>query len=142
MTTTTGRSLVGPVATIVMLLVVSMTGGVSADEPEDRQTPSGFSDVPAGHVFEQEVVWLASTGIPQRRGDGSFGVADSVTRGAMAVFLYRYDQHLTHAADPQPESTPEPSPETAPGPESQPPATDAQQGQLVPYYETVFGDSQ
>ena len=59
--------------------------------PEGPFDVDGFDDVPAGHVFEQEVAWLASTGITQGRGDGTFGLNDPVTRGAMAAFLYRYD---------------------------------------------------
>ena len=51
----------------------------------------GFDDVPVGHVFFDEVAWLASSGITAGRGDGSFGVADPVTRGAMAAFLYRFE---------------------------------------------------
>jgi len=65
------------------------------DEPEQTDDPGQetprFDDVPDGHVFEEEIAWLASTGITQGRGDGTFGLNDPVTRGAMAAFLYRYD---------------------------------------------------
>ena len=65
------------------------------DEPEQTDDPGQetprFDDVPDGHVFEEEIAWLASTGITQGRGDGTFGLNDLVTRGAMAAFLYRYD---------------------------------------------------
>ena len=66
--------------------LVQVTGLASADEE-----PSGFDDVPDDHVFADEVAWLASTGITQGRGDGTYGINDPVTRGAMAAFLYRYD---------------------------------------------------
>ena len=54
--------------------------------------PSGFTDVPSGHVFEDDITWLAATGITQGRGDGTFGLNDPVTRGAMAAFLYRFSE--------------------------------------------------
>ena len=62
-------------------------------EPDVPPDAPSFSDVPAGHVFEAEVAWLASSGITQGRGDGTFGLNDAVTRGAMAAFLYRYDAY-------------------------------------------------
>ena len=124
--TTTGRFFVGPVATIVMLLIVSTTGGVAADGPEGSQTPSGFLDVPDGYVFETESTWLASTGITQGPAGDSFGLNDAVTCGAMAAFLYRYDQYLT-----------EPTPEPGPEPEPQLPATNAQHWLRVSDDETV-----
>src|SRR6056297_315616 len=60
-----------------------------AGSPPGPFTPAGFTDVPAGSTFESEIHWLAGTGITQGRGDGTYGLGDPVTRGAMAAFLYR-----------------------------------------------------
>ena len=74
------------VVSAVALLAALLPGQVRADE-----NGAGFTDVPDGHVFETEIAWLSSTGITQGRDDGTFGLSDPVTRGAMAAFLYRYD---------------------------------------------------
>ena len=76
------------VMSVVVLGVSALPGQVRA---ENAPVVVSFSDVPGGHVFEEPVAWLASSGITQGRDDGSFGLDDPVTRGAMAAFLYRYD---------------------------------------------------
>lgn len=55
-------------------------------------TPT-FTDVPAGHPFFAEVEWLAEAGITTgwaAGGGREFRPATSVTREAMAAFLYRF----------------------------------------------------
>lgn len=47
----------------------------------------GFRDVPAGHLFQLQVWWMAQTGITSGYGDGTFRPAAAVTRQAMAKFL-------------------------------------------------------
>ena len=61
----------------------------SAGEPAGPFDAPAFSDVPDDSTFATEIAWLAESGITQGRGDGTFGVGDPVTRGAMAAFLYR-----------------------------------------------------
>jgi uncharacterized membrane protein (DUF441 family) len=51
---------------------------------------SPFSDVPTSHRFYREIAWLAQSGITTGNADGSFAPKASVTREAMAAFLYRY----------------------------------------------------
>jgi hypothetical protein len=51
-------------------------------------TPT-FSDVPPSHPFFKEIEWLASTGITGGFADGTFRPTNTVTRQAMAAFLYR-----------------------------------------------------
>ena len=84
-------------------------------EPDGPFDALEFDDVPEGSTFETEVAWLASTGITVGRGDGSFGVGDPVTRGAMAAFLFRYDTYQNvgppGAPDPEPEPAPDPDPD-------------------------------
>jgi hypothetical protein len=53
-------------------------------------TRSPFSDVPTSHRFYREIAWLAQSGITTGNADGSFAPKASVTREAMAAFLYRY----------------------------------------------------
>ena len=60
-----------------------------AGSPPGPFEPAAFSDVPLGSAFATEIDWLAGTGITQGRGDGTYGAGDTVTRGAMAAFLYR-----------------------------------------------------
>jgi hypothetical protein len=49
-----------------------------------------FSDVPDGKWYSAGVEWAASVGIVLGYGDGTFGVADDVTREQLAVILHRY----------------------------------------------------
>lgn len=50
-----------------------------------------FSDVPKAHAFCGEIAWAARSGITNGFGDGSFRPTISVSRQAMATFLYRLD---------------------------------------------------
>ena len=52
---------------------------------------SPFSDVPVDATFYKETAWLADRGIATGYGDGTFRPTDSVSRQAMAAFLYRLD---------------------------------------------------
>lgn len=49
-----------------------------------------FKDVPKSHGFHKEIEWLASTGLTTGYSDGTYGPDRSITRGAMAVFFYRF----------------------------------------------------
>jgi hypothetical protein len=51
--------------------------------------PSGFFDVPAGHPFESDIVWLADQGITTGCAADRYCPDTPVTRGEMAVFLSR-----------------------------------------------------
>ncbi len=48
-----------------------------------------FSDVPADSSIYAATAWLKSQGISNGCGDGKFCPDDNVTRGQMALFLYR-----------------------------------------------------
>jgi hypothetical protein len=68
--------------------------GRAADVGADEWTAptSGFFDVPSGHLFEDDITWLAGEGItvgcnPPR--NDLFCPDDSVTRAQMATFLVR-----------------------------------------------------
>jgi hypothetical protein len=62
---------------------------LGADEFGGSLPPSGFWDVPAGHSFESEIVWLADNGITNGCGNQRFCPELAVTRGQMASFLVR-----------------------------------------------------
>jgi surface-anchored protein len=49
-----------------------------------------FSDVPADHPFAADIDWLADEGISTGYEDGTFRPAASISREAMAAFLYRF----------------------------------------------------
>ena len=48
-----------------------------------------FGDVPVVSAFHREISWLADAGITTGRADGTFGPTESISREAMAAFLYR-----------------------------------------------------
>ena len=52
-------------------------------------TAAPFSDVPVTHPFCGEIAWLAESGVTTGYPDGSFRPGLSVSREAMAAFLYR-----------------------------------------------------
>jgi hypothetical protein len=54
--------------------------------------PSGYSfyDVPPGRLFAKEIEWLASTGVTTGYPDFTFRPTATVSRAAMAAFLYRF----------------------------------------------------
>ncbi|MBU4214033.1 MAG: S-layer homology domain-containing protein, partial [Actinobacteria bacterium] len=53
-------------------------------------TSSPFSDVATSDAFYTEMTWLAAQGITKPGADGKFGPAGTVSREAMAAFLYRF----------------------------------------------------
>ncbi len=57
--------------------------------PPTSNPPAWFSDVPLTGQFAPDIAWLRSSGITQGFPDGTFRPAASVTREAMAAFLYR-----------------------------------------------------
>lgn len=59
-----------------------------ADPPEVPD--AGFSDVPAGHPFHDDIAWMAAMGITEGYADGTFGPAAVVTRQSMSAFLHRF----------------------------------------------------
>ena len=59
-------------------------------------TVARFTDVPVGAGFFREIEWLASVGISTGYPDSTFRPGNSVHRGAMAAFMYRF-AHLPPA---------------------------------------------
>ena len=53
-----------------------------------RVDPVVFTDV-TGSIFDEDIAWLAQTGITRGCGAGSYCPDDIVTRGQIAAFLYR-----------------------------------------------------
>ena len=52
--------------------------------------PGPFTDVAPNFEFYKEITWMRARGITTGRADGTFGPKTSVTRDAMAAFLYRF----------------------------------------------------
>ena len=48
-----------------------------------------FSDVPDGHPFEEDITWMAVSGISEGYQDGTFRPSAPVTRQAMSAFMRR-----------------------------------------------------
>lgn len=55
---------------------------------------SSFLDVTAGSYYSGYVAWAVETGIVQGISDSLFGPGANVTREQIAVFLYRYAEHI------------------------------------------------
>jgi hypothetical protein len=74
-----------------------------------------FADLPAGHIFEEDIWWWVASGQADGYGDGTFHPTEAVTRQAAARFFERfydmmggywpYIDHHTHTCDIEP--TPE-----------------------------------
>jgi hypothetical protein len=61
-----------------------------ADAPAGPFPDPGFTDVPVGHPFYDEIAWLAAAGITDGYDDGTFRPLTTVSRQAMMAFLYRH----------------------------------------------------
>jgi len=72
---------------------------------------SPLRDVTAASPFLADINWQLRYGITQGFGDGTFRPIASVTRGQMAVYLYRY----AHGGDDAPTCAVEPFPDVAAG---------------------------
>ncbi|MBO1269182.1 peroxidase family protein [Arthrobacter cavernae] len=57
---------------------------------EEEEPVTVFSDVPPSHQFFEEISWLADRGITTGFPDGTFRPLDSVSRAAMAAFMFRF----------------------------------------------------
>ena len=73
---------------------VGQTADVGADEWNSAGPipPSGFRDVPSGHLFEDDITWLAAEGITQGCNpplNDLYCPDQAVTREQMATFLVR-----------------------------------------------------
>ena len=66
-------------------------------------TPPTFTDVGTSHAFRKEVEWLAAEAIAEGYPDGRFLAAASITRQAMAAFMYRWADEPPFDAPDQPE---------------------------------------
>jgi hypothetical protein len=65
-------------------VVVSVSLGSVAVAASTR-----FSDVPPGHAFEDEIDWMADTGITTGFPDDTFRPGAAVSRGSMSAFMQR-----------------------------------------------------
>ncbi|WP_168199816.1 S-layer homology domain-containing protein [Citricoccus sp. SGAir0253] len=63
--------------------------GAGAAAAAAAATSDTFSDVPPGSTYFEPVTWMVRSGITTGRGDGTFGVADELTRAEASAFLYR-----------------------------------------------------
>src|SRR5690606_30281424 len=81
-----------PVTRQAMAAFLYRLAGSPVYEPP---TVASFTDVQApgdgdpGHTFFAEIEWLASTGVTTGWDDGTFRPNNSVSRQAMAAFMYR-----------------------------------------------------
>jgi hypothetical protein len=66
-----------------------LTGSPRGADP--TCTTDEFTDVPASHPFCGEIDWMVDEGIAEGFNDGSFRPNASITRQAMAAFIFRYN---------------------------------------------------
>ncbi len=82
---------------LTVILAVAGVGSVTARAndpspgPTGGSTPTaqGFSDVPPGTPFYDEIMWLADEGITTGWPDGTYRPFDPISRDAMAAFVHR-----------------------------------------------------
>ncbi|GAB2542603.1 S-layer homology domain-containing protein [Brachybacterium huguangmaarense] len=67
----------------------ALAGALSA-APAHAGESVAFTDVAPGQEHAEDISWLAATGITTGYPDGSFHPLESIERGAMAAFLYRF----------------------------------------------------
>lgn len=60
-----------------------------AGSPAVNPASHRFTDVSNTHMFVTEIMWLSSQGVTTGWDDGSFRPSESISREAMAAFLYR-----------------------------------------------------
>jgi hypothetical protein len=58
--------------------------------PPPSSTAPTFTDVPAGHLFEQPISWMAGEGITNGYPDGTYRPTNAVTRQHMAAFVQNW----------------------------------------------------
>ncbi len=80
-----------------------------------------FWDVPDGSVYAGAVSWLVGEGITTGVSSGGFAPQAPVTRGQMALFLWRQAGQPSPAAPPTSEPSPSPSPSPSLDPPPPPP---------------------
>ena len=80
-----------PVAIVALLsLVALLVGSVGTGLPAVADDPR-FEDVPDDHRFAEAIAWLVEQGITTGRTETRFDPDGEVTRGQMAVFLWRFE---------------------------------------------------
>ena len=57
--------------------------------PLDPSPNPAFDDVPAGHIFYDDIMWMVEAGITLGCGDGTFCPSDRLTRAQIASFFAR-----------------------------------------------------
>lgn len=70
----------------------------AAGSPDfDTPSTSPFTDVSTNHPFYQEITWASAAGITRGWSDGSFRPLQSISRDAIAAFLYRASGSPTYS---------------------------------------------
>ena len=77
----------------LVLVAALVTPGAAVGSPAVpdvvRVPAARFSDVPDNHPFAVEIAWLVAHGIANGYPDGTFRPGETISREAMAAFLYR-----------------------------------------------------
>ncbi|WP_442544915.1 S-layer homology domain-containing protein [Arthrobacter sp. KN11-1C] len=75
-------------------LNIQANGTITTDDYEMYDNGASFADIPSTYPFYNEITWLAAnqitTGFPGPNGTTLFEPQQSISREAMAAFLYRY----------------------------------------------------
>ena len=70
----------------------------AAGEPEPVGAATQFQDITAGSYYEKAVAWAVEIGITNGVSDTAFAPNDTVTRGQVVTFLWRYEGEPEAAA--------------------------------------------
>jgi lysozyme len=75
---------------LTLLAAVGLVSPSGAEGPWNPPPTPTFSDVGTNHDFYMEIEWNADVDITNGYSDGTFRPANSVSRQAVAAFLYRF----------------------------------------------------
>ena len=75
--------------TVAGLTAFARNSAPGAAAPAPVPVPGPFPDVPANRAFASDIAWLKKSGITTGYADGNYWPLNTVTRDAMAAFLYR-----------------------------------------------------
>lgn len=80
-----------PLAPLARDAAMAFVSRVAGADPADTECGTAFSDVPPGTQFCEAITWAAGLGITTGYPDGTYRPLETLTREAMAAFLFRLD---------------------------------------------------
>lgn len=89
-------TLFAPNTVTTRAMFVMIIAKVAGAELSDYEGQSSFDDVPVGEWYSNAIEWAYQNGISSGKGNGSFGVADHVSREQVATFLSAFAKYMKY----------------------------------------------